>query len=558
MKKIFNVLIVVLILSTIPFTNIYATSLQANQDVDGIMSNPDGYESDVLTRGSGLDLTWTYINNEKVMLDYYGNRVGTGPCEKVIDVSQYNGLINWNLVKNDGVDGAIMRISSYAGGLHEDEQFSNNLQGCRNVNMPFGVYLYSYATNTNDALKEANFVINTLKKYNVSKNELYYPVYYDLEGNSTTENLTVNEYETIIKTFMDRLSQEGYKVNIYSYKSYLETNLNSQYIHENVSWVAQYGRQLTFENNYYDGKTGWQYRSNGTVAGINSEVDISCFYGESAKLTGMLTIDRGYGIDVGTGYVSNTYNISFKWQAYNLDTQEWTTIADWNGGNWATWVPNTGNYWLYVELKLGDEIIDSDIMCYSVGHNYQWYSNFDLQGLTWNLTKNGIDEGVSYKTNQTNPLFKWQAYNIDTQEWTTIADWNKSNWATWKPKIGNYWLYVEGKAPSGQVKSLITCFRVDNDYQKTYIDINGLCWIVRDTGIDVGVAYESNNNMLNFKWQAYNLDTQKWTTIADWNGGNWATWKPKTGNYWLHLEIKSNDGVSTQETICFRVDGNYN
>ena len=90
MKKIFNVLIVVLILSTIPFTNIYATSLQANQDVDGIMSNPDGYESDVLTRGSGLDLTWTYINNEKVMLDYYGNRVGTGPCEKVIDVSELN------------------------------------------------------------------------------------------------------------------------------------------------------------------------------------------------------------------------------------------------------------------------------------------------------------------------------------------------------------------------------------------------------------------------------------------------------------------------------------
>ena len=261
--------------------------------VDSVMSNPDGYEnsgvdidengnSDVIfqskTRGSGYDLRWTTENGMKVMYDGDGNRFGYGQCKKVIDVSSYNGSINWSAVKNDCVDGAILRITSFAGGsMHEDDRFAANLAGCRQNNIPLGVYMYSYADTTADAANEANYVVSLLKKYNVRPSEMGYSVYYDLEANNSNRNNSLATNVAIVQTFVNILSSNGYPVNVYSYKSYLEEKLNSPEIHKYVSWVAQYGKRLTFKNNYYTGNYGWQYRSNGSVAGVNGEVDVSCF-----------------------------------------------------------------------------------------------------------------------------------------------------------------------------------------------------------------------------------------------------------------------------------------
>ncbi|WP_294581720.1 Ig-like domain-containing protein, partial [uncultured Thomasclavelia sp.] len=261
--------------------------------VDGTMSNPDGYENsgveidtdgntDVIhqskARGSGYDLTWTTENGVKVMYDGDGKRFGYGECKKVIDVSSHNGGINWTAVKNDGVDGAILRITSFAGGsMHEDDYFASNLAGCRQNNIPFGVYMYSYADNTTDASNEANYVVSLLQKYNVRPSEMGYSVYYDLESNNSNKNNSLATNIAIVQTFVNILSSNGYPVNVYSYKSYLEEKLNSPEIYKYVSWVAQYGMRLSFVNNYYTGNYGWQYRSNGSVAGVNGEVDVSCF-----------------------------------------------------------------------------------------------------------------------------------------------------------------------------------------------------------------------------------------------------------------------------------------
>lgn len=148
MKK--EVLSFAIILSMISPTYIYA--IEDNNDLsqysysvsedenfqDGVMSNPDGYEgtgyitennsqsqiSQSLVRGSGYDLSWKYENGKKAMYDGDGVRFGYGECKKVIDVSSYNGGINWSAVKSGGVDGAILRITSFAGGnMHEDAQF---------------------------------------------------------------------------------------------------------------------------------------------------------------------------------------------------------------------------------------------------------------------------------------------------------------------------------------------------------------------------------------------------------------------------------------------------
>ena len=78
-----------------------------------------------------------------------------------------------------------------------------------------------------------------------------------------------------------------------------------------------------------------------------------------------------------------------------------------------------------------------------------------------------------------------------------------------------------------------------------------------DTGIDVGAAYESNDPNVQFKWQSYNLDTGVWENISQWSTSNWATWRPKKGNYWLHVEAKTSDGKTDSETVCFAVGKDY-
>lgn len=259
---------------------------------DGVMSNPDGYEEsgtevdgdsvDIIhrsfSRGAGYDLTWGTENGKKVMYDGYGSRFGYSECKKVIDVSAYNGNINWYSVKASGVDGAILRITSFSGGyMHEDDRFASYLQGCRTVGMPIGVYMYSYANSLDKAANEANYVVSLLKKYNVRPSELYYPVYYDLEGNNSVNGVSVDAYANQVEKFISILNANGYPAHVYSYTSYLNERLNSPRIFKYTSWIAQYGPKLKFINNYYNGNYGWQYRSNGSVSGINGEVDVSCF-----------------------------------------------------------------------------------------------------------------------------------------------------------------------------------------------------------------------------------------------------------------------------------------
>ena len=87
--------------------------------------------------------------------------------------------------------------------------------------------------------------------------------------------------------------------------------------------------------------------------------------------------------------------------------------------------------------------------------------------------------------------------------------------------------------------------------------LNGMCWLYKDTTIDVGVAYTEDAGKATFCWKVYNLDTKKWQVIADWNESNWVSWTPRKGNYWLNVMIRSEEGVLEEQTICFSVNRNY-
>ena len=240
----------------------------------------DNYSCIVLNYHNIVNTTvangWTYIKGQKYFFDNKGNIAGNMPSKKIIDVSLYNGTIDWETVSKYGdIDGAILRITAHPNGNYvEDSQFANNLAGCRKYNIPFGIYIYDYSNNSSDAYYEADLVVSILKKYNVSNKELSYPVYFDMERDVvSTEQNTINA-----KTFINRMSEYGYKANIYSYRSLLNGTLNDQYIWSQTSWMAAYTDEIGWSNPYYHGNFGWQYTSGGSIPGIEGYVDISCWY----------------------------------------------------------------------------------------------------------------------------------------------------------------------------------------------------------------------------------------------------------------------------------------
>ena len=194
--------------------------------------------------------------------------------KEIIDVSYYQNDINWTTVANTNIDGAIIRLgygTSYVTDkCVEDIKFSRNYYETTRTNLLRGIYFYSYAINAVSAQIEADYVISRLKYYNINKN---IPIYYDLESNQWTANLTSNDYDIIIKTFISKLNDAGYVVYTYTYKSLAESKF-SNYARSTLKWIAQYYKDCTYDGDYF----GWQYTSSGTLSGISTNVDMSYFW----------------------------------------------------------------------------------------------------------------------------------------------------------------------------------------------------------------------------------------------------------------------------------------
>lgn len=186
---------------------------------------------------------------------------------KLIDVSVHQGQIDWGEVKKH-IDGAIIRCG-YGQDIvsQDDKRFIQNVEACIKHNIPFGVYLYSYAKTVEAAKSEAAHVIRLLKPY---KNELSYPVYYDLEE-AGTENGTVER----ALIFGDIIEAEGYWCGIYANQYWWRTYLKSG-LDRFTKWVAKYSDEKP------SGISGtydiWQYSSKGYVPGIEGNVDMNICY----------------------------------------------------------------------------------------------------------------------------------------------------------------------------------------------------------------------------------------------------------------------------------------
>lgn len=221
---------------------------------------------------------WGTYNGTKAFFDYRNN-LFVQQAKGVIDVSSWQGDVDWAKAKADGVEGAIIRLG-FGWGNDADTKAQRNISECKRLGIPFGIYWYSYAEDAGGAKHEGNDVVSKLRQMGVSPNDLKYPVYYDLERwtwTGHTPPTDPNVYNGIVNAWYGALQSSGYQnLGVYSYTSYLQGPLNNANIYAKTRWVAQYGPRMEFTA-FGTNDRGWQYTSSGQINGISGNVDMSAF-----------------------------------------------------------------------------------------------------------------------------------------------------------------------------------------------------------------------------------------------------------------------------------------
>ncbi len=197
-----------------------------------------------------------------------------------IDVSKYQGNINWKKVKDAGVEFVIIRLGyrgyGWAGKIVYDENFTKNIEGALNAGIEVGVYFFSQAINDAEALEEAQFVLDAIKKYNIT-----YPVVFDTEAiadslNPRTKNITRERVTKNCQVFCDAIEAAGYDSMIYYNMPWCAKKLDLAALKNYTIWYADY---LPFPQTPYIFNM-WQYTGTGRIDGIEGDVDINIYIKE--------------------------------------------------------------------------------------------------------------------------------------------------------------------------------------------------------------------------------------------------------------------------------------
>lgn len=196
-----------------------------------------------------------------------------GVAAQGIDVSEHQGRIDWDAVKASGIDFAILRVGfgapSFGGRV--DYQFNRNISECERLGIPYGVYVYSYAFDNQQAADEASMVIDCLSGHNPRL-----PVYYDLEDKTIIADGRQSGIASRAQTFCNKISSAGYKPGIYANLNWFN-NILTDPVFKSGSWdhwIAQYNPQCHYTASY----SFWQYTSRGKVSGISGNVDMNYAY----------------------------------------------------------------------------------------------------------------------------------------------------------------------------------------------------------------------------------------------------------------------------------------
>ena len=230
-----------------------------------------------------VENSWRYEDGQLVAEDASSEEDGIallsmdilpdGATAQGIDVSEHQGRIDWNAVKASGIDFAILRVGFGAPswGGRVDYQFNRNISECERLGIPYGVYIYSYAFDNQQAADEASMVIDCLSGHNPRL-----PVYYDLEDKTIIADGRQSGIASRAQIFCNKISSAGYKPGIYANLNWFN-NILTDPVFKSSSWdhwIAQYNSQCHYTGSY----SFWQYTSRGKVSGISGNVDMDYAY----------------------------------------------------------------------------------------------------------------------------------------------------------------------------------------------------------------------------------------------------------------------------------------
>lgn len=188
---------------------------------------------------------------------------------KGIDVSKYQGTVNWKKVKDSGIDFAILRVGSWNNnGPYIDPTFEENYKNAKAAGLSVGAYFYTYAETEDEQNQELELFLNAL-----SGKTFDYPVFVDVEATCLAK-LDRTTLSNLVKREMDILDQKGYITGWYSYTNFINSYIDRSILKDYPLWIADYRGYVGYTGEY----VMWQYASDGTVPGIFGAVDMNYDY----------------------------------------------------------------------------------------------------------------------------------------------------------------------------------------------------------------------------------------------------------------------------------------
>lgn len=239
-----------------------------------------------------------------------------------IDVSYYQGNINWSAVKASGIKFVIIRAGyrgyGYSGDLVEDPNFKTYLAGAKAAGLKVGLYFYTQAINTTEAAAEAQFVLDRL-----GGQALQMPIYYDIEsvdyasGRLDTAGLSVSQKTALCKAFCDKIKSAGYRSGVYANYYWLTNMIDGASLAKSYPiWVAQYSSQT-----WWTGPMEmWQYSGSGIVSGISNYTDMNVWYYQGDEQVSMKISGSVTGAETGRLTWSKPSSSAARYDVYRVNT----------------------------------------------------------------------------------------------------------------------------------------------------------------------------------------------------------------------------------------------
>ena len=193
----------------------------------------------------------------------------TGATARGIDVSNWQGTIDWAKVKASGIKFVFLKVGPVYGKI--DASFERNASECERLGIPYGVYYYTYARSTADAARDASRTLSWLGSHHPTL-----PVYYDVEDNYILQDPAFSKQKLAdsVRTFCNTVSGAGFKTGIYANLNWFNNYLNSPELKGYDRWVAQYNYRCDYKGSY----SFWQYSASGSVPGIGGSIDMNYSY----------------------------------------------------------------------------------------------------------------------------------------------------------------------------------------------------------------------------------------------------------------------------------------